>query len=53
MVAVLQRAAIKSLSPYGVMLNCPSTLYKVAIGMAADAGYTKVRKNSTHVKLIQ
>lgn len=31
----------KSLSPYGLMEGCPSTTYRAAMGIAADAGFTR------------
>jgi hypothetical protein len=40
---ILENAVLNTLAPYGLMLGCPSTIYRAAIGVAADAGYTKVR----------
>ena len=39
---ILESAVLNTLAPYGLMLGCPSTLYRAAIGVAVDAGYTKV-----------
>ncbi len=41
--SVLENAVLNTLAPYGLMLGCPSTIYRAAIGVAADVGYTKVR----------
>ena len=42
MAAVLRQAAVKALYPYDIMKDCPSMILEFGIGMAADAGYTKV-----------
>ncbi len=39
--SVLVNALARSLSPYGLMAACPSTLYSAKLGVAVDAGYIR------------
>lgn len=49
--SVMENGVVNTLAPYGLMLGCPSTLYRAAIGLAVDAGYTKVRKMERNKEL--
>jgi hypothetical protein len=58
MSSVWRRPVLNTNAPYGVMLNCPSTLFRFSIGLAADAGYTQVitrphAQSHTHSHAVQ